>query len=109
MTVVVCGSGCWSGEFEEVGGPPADHVVAVIAASVVVGVQPSVGLALQLADAVEAEPVKRRPPALLEHGSCKRSTTALWFGDRAGMNTRVTFFAARASANLVAWVCCTVR
>src|SRR4029079_11564732 len=47
----------------------AAHVVAVVAATVVVSPEPGVGLGLQLADAGEAATVEGGPPAFLQGGS----------------------------------------
>src|SRR5215207_2981994 len=64
-------SGCQSGSVvvEHLGGSAAAHVVAVVAAPVVIADQPGVGLALQLGDGTEAAAVERRSPALLEGGA----------------------------------------
>src|ERR1019366_10375119 len=49
-------------------GCAAPHVVAVVAPTVVVGDQPSVGFGLKLADRGEVTAVEGRAPALLEDG-----------------------------------------
>lgn len=66
-------------------GGAAAHVVAVVAAAVVVRDQPGVDGGLELAAAGEAPAVERGTPAFLEDGAWKRSTTALWFGERGGI------------------------
>jgi hypothetical protein len=65
----------------------AARVVAVVSASVVVGDQPGVGRGLELAAAQK----RLRWKAGRQHSwrmlPWKRSTTALWLGERAGMRT----------------------
>ena len=54
---------------EELCGGAAAHVVAVVAAAVVVTGEPGVGFGLELADRGEPAAVERGPPALLEGGA----------------------------------------
>src|SRR5690606_9734541 len=53
---------------EHLGGGAAAHVVAVVAAPVVVVHEPGVDLGLELAGAGEPAPVERGAPALLQSG-----------------------------------------
>ena len=67
----------------------ASHVVAMVAATTVVGEQPGVGLGLELADRGEAPAVEGRAPALLEDGLVEALDHGVVVGrrQRAGMRT----------------------
>jgi hypothetical protein len=58
---------------EDLGWCAAAHVIAVVAATVVVSDQPGVGFGLEMADAGEAATVERRPPAFLQGGAVEVS------------------------------------
>ncbi len=59
---------------EDLGGDSSGHVVAMVSAAGVVADEPGVGFGLELAGRGEPAPVKRRPPAFLEHDALEPFT-----------------------------------
>src|ERR1700744_2692284 len=69
-------------------GSPAAHVVAVVAAPIVVGDQPGVGGGLELSAADETPAGEGRPPAFLEDGAVEAFDHGVVVG-RAGRDAHV--------------------